>query len=191
MYEGVRGGYQPQPCRNDIIFRSEQLRKLGKLQCYYLDQFNQKESSYTTSNECETALQSKPQRGGSLHPGFVFLGNVQVTWVTPSICVIGLHVNLKYARRYGIFALQCCCVASASAHRRDHSLAAWIARRQYSWFSPDVVFSSSKLHSRRNLSSSARLLGPSVSWCSISLRSSSLCDEMNIPVVRSWTKTHR
>jgi hypothetical protein len=50
--------------------RTEQLRKLGKLQCYYLDQFNQKESSYATSKGCKTALQSKPRREGSLLPGF-------------------------------------------------------------------------------------------------------------------------
>ncbi len=54
--------------------RTEQLRKLGKLQRYYLDQFNQKESSYTTSNGCKTALQSEPWRGGSLLPGFVLPG---------------------------------------------------------------------------------------------------------------------
>jgi hypothetical protein len=59
--------------------RTEQLRKLGKLQCYYLDQFNQKESSYAASNGCKTALQLEPRSGGSLPPGFVFLGNVQVT----------------------------------------------------------------------------------------------------------------
>ncbi len=68
--------------------RKEQLRKLGKLLCHYLDQFNQKESSYAASNGCKTALQSEPRRGGSLLPGFVFLGYVQVTWVTLSICII-------------------------------------------------------------------------------------------------------
>ncbi len=44
--------------------RTEQLRKLGKLQSYYLDQFNQRESSYATSNRCETALQLELQRLG-------------------------------------------------------------------------------------------------------------------------------
>ncbi len=60
--------------RQDIQNRTEQLRKLGKLQCYYLDQFNQKESSYATSKGCKTALQSEPHREGSLLPGFCVPG---------------------------------------------------------------------------------------------------------------------
>ncbi len=73
--------------------RTEQLRKLGILQSYFLDQFNQKESSYATSNGCKTALQSELWRGGSLLPGFMFLGYVQVTWLTLGICLIILHEN--------------------------------------------------------------------------------------------------
>jgi hypothetical protein len=54
--------------------RTEQLRKLGKLQCYYLDQFNQKESSYTTSKGCKIVLQLEPRREGSLLLGFCVPG---------------------------------------------------------------------------------------------------------------------
>jgi hypothetical protein len=78
-------------CQN----RTEQLRKLGKLHCCYLDQFNQKESSYATSSICKTALQLEPRRGGSLYPGFVFLGNGQVNWVTLSICIIGFRILIE------------------------------------------------------------------------------------------------
>ncbi len=71
--------------------RTEQLRKLGKLQCCYLDQFNQKESSYATSRGCEAALQSEPRRGGSLHPGLCLPGKCSGHWVTLSICVFCMH----------------------------------------------------------------------------------------------------
>jgi hypothetical protein len=87
--------------------RTEQLRKLDKLKCYYLDQFNQKESSYATGNGCKTALQLELRRWGSLLPGFLFLGNVQITWVTPSICIIQIKntpVSTLYPR---------CCIVVA------------------------------------------------------------------------------
>ena len=50
---------------------------------------------------------------------------------------------------------------------------------------------SSKLHSSKNRSSSARSSGPSDSWCSISLRRSALCVYIRTPVVRSCTSMHR
>ncbi len=74
-----------------MFIRTEQLRKLGKLQCCYLDQFNQKESSYATSRGCRAALQSEPQRGGSLHPGLCLPGKCSGHWVTLSICVFCMH----------------------------------------------------------------------------------------------------
>ncbi len=44
--------------------RTKQLRKLDKLQSYYLDQFNQREFSNATNNRCKTALQLGLRRGG-------------------------------------------------------------------------------------------------------------------------------
>ena len=64
------------------------LRKLARLKNYYLDQFNQMESSYAASDKSETALQLEPRRVGSLLPGYCcLLGIVQPTKVEPSICI--------------------------------------------------------------------------------------------------------
>jgi len=167
--------------------RTEQLRKFGKLQCYYLDQFNQKESSYATSNGCKTVLRSEPrsaERG--LSPSWSCVPG-------PGKCSGHLgdsehkHNKVAYYLKirpcHVIYALlHCCPVASAPVQRQEASRAAWIASSQYSCCSPAVNVSSLKLHSRRNQSSSDRP--------SISLRSWFLCDEMSVPVVRSWTRTN-
>jgi hypothetical protein len=84
-----------------------------------------------------------------------------------------------------------CCVAHAVVRMRDASLAAWMASSQYSWCSPADVVRSLKLHSRRNLSSSAQVSGPRVSWYSISFSRSSLWVEIRVPLLRLWTRTHQ
>ncbi len=53
---------------------------------------------------------------------FVFPGNVQVTWVTLSICKLGLHTNEKYACLYIVSVLlRCCALSSALAQRQNAS----------------------------------------------------------------------
>jgi hypothetical protein len=59
--------------------RTEQLRKLGKLQCYYLDKFNQNGVFIRHKQKCKAALQSGPRSDGELLPGVCwFLGIVQL-----------------------------------------------------------------------------------------------------------------
>ncbi len=59
--------------------RTEQLRKLGKLQCYYLDKFNQYGVFICHKQKCKAALQLGPRSEGVLLPGVCwFLGIVQL-----------------------------------------------------------------------------------------------------------------
>jgi hypothetical protein len=49
--------FYPGEQAEDPTIRTEQLRKLGKLKHYYLDEFNQNGVLYATCEGCKTALQ--------------------------------------------------------------------------------------------------------------------------------------
>jgi hypothetical protein len=172
--------------------RTEQLRKLVKLQCYYLDKFNQNGDFIRHKQKCKAALQLGPRSEGVLLPGMCwFLGIVQLprSSVEHVLSFVFALVNF-YARRCCFLGLLCCSSFTV-ARRRDSSLATRIASSQYSWDSPDVIAKSSKLHLSNNLSPFDSVSAPRESWYLISLINSSLCVEISIPVVQSWTRTHR
>ncbi len=173
-------------------WRTEQLRKLGRLTNYYLDQFNQ--TGVFIRRKQENAKQRCSWNRGewALSLQVLFsLGNVQLTEVKPSICIDWSALffeNMPFL--YVVLMILCLSDPSASVCSWHASHAAWMARSQYSWYLPSVVANSSKLHSSRNLSSSTSPSGPNVSWCSISCSKSSLWAEISIPVVWSCTRMH-
>ncbi len=128
------------------------------------------ESSYATSKGCKTVLQSEPRRQGSLRPGLFIPGNCSghLSDTEHMLCYYKPKLN-DYTRLCEVSVLRCCCMAIASAWMQEASWAAWIAKSLYSCCSPVVNVCLSKLHSSRNLLSSARLSGLRVSWCLISL----------------------
>ena len=73
--------------------RAQQLRKLGKLLCYYLDKFNHIRVLICHKQKCKAALQSGPRSKGVLLPGLRWildlvnshLGKRQILWVTPEL----------------------------------------------------------------------------------------------------------
>ncbi len=117
----------------------------------------------------------------SFHGG-VFLGIVQVTNVTLSICLMCFRnsillcpslprINVALLFRAGLAAYAGC--LSGRLDGQEPVL---------------LVFTcgvSSKLHSSKNLSSSSKLSEPRASWCLISLSNLAFCADMRVPVFGS------
>ncbi len=173
------------------IFR-DKLLLLGE-HVYYLDKFNQNGVFIRRKQWLQYSIAVGTADRG-LSPSWSLFSPRELiralAWLWACTVVFSRYLSQIYACLCVVSMMHCCCTTNVSVWMRDSSLAAWMARSQYSCCSPLVVGRVSKLHSSRNLSSSSKSSGPRDSWWSISFRSSSLCDDINTPVVRSWTKMH-
>ena len=75
--------------------RAQQLRKLGKLLCYYLDKFNHIRVLICHKQKCKAALQSGPRSKGVLLPGLRWILEL-LTHIWGNVKFYESHLSYKW-----------------------------------------------------------------------------------------------